>query len=368
MEKKKLLIYNSTLLKGGTESYFINLAKHLPKDQFDVEVVIKNGDDIDQDQLNILNNLNIKTHLIHGNLINQMKSFKKFFSNHKNVYDIVHINATSAGNGIISYFAKKFGKAKQIIFHSHMSNNDTSNKIVDFVGSKLLKKNCTDFVACSTLAYDFMFGKNFKNKVPATILKNSIDINKFEYNPNFRNQIRSELKINDSCFVFVHVGRLCAQKNQEHIIKVFSLYKQHNSNSKLLLVGIGDDKQKLENLATSLNVKDDVLFLGSRNDVEKILNASDILVFPSIKEALGIVAIEAQASNLPVVASTDVPEEAKVTENFKRISLSEPLDVWVSQIKQFENVKRKSCSKELHSSGFSNEKAIQSVIDLYNKK
>jgi glycosyltransferase involved in cell wall biosynthesis len=75
----------------------------------------------------------------------------------------------------------------------------------------------------------------------------------------------------------------------------------------LWLVGDGSQRQRLENLSTSLGLADAVTFLGSRRDVPALLGQSDVFVFSTTREeGLGTVLIEALAAGLPIVAS-DVP-------------------------------------------------------------
>ena len=367
--KKNILIYNSSLLKGGTESYFINLIKSLPNGKFNIEVIIKSGDSVDKDHLETLQNLGIKVNLMRGGLISQMKSFKKFFKENQGKFDVIHINALSKGNGIISYFAKKFGKIPKVIFHSHMSgnDNDSKNKIIDFIGAKLLKKYSTDFVACSEDAYDYMFGKTFRSKCPSTVLNNSIDIEKFSFNPKVRDKMRDELKLDKDTFLLIHIGRFAYQKNHEFLIKLFSEFMKKEKNTKLILIGEGELKDEMKSLASELKITDNVLFAGTTTKVADYLQAADCFVFPSNHEGLGIVAVEAQASNLPVVASTNVPSEAQMNDNFVRLDLSEPYEEWINAILKFKGIKRRTCEKELSQKGYTNESATQKVVDLYNK-
>ncbi len=367
--KKNILIYNSSLLKGGTEAYFINVIKFLPRENFNIEVIIKSGEKVDNDHLETLQGLGVKVHLIKGGLLSQMKSFKKFFKENQKKFDVIHINALSKGNGIISYFAKKFGKISKVIFHSHMSgnDNDAKNKIVDFVGAKLLKKYSTDFVACSEDAYDYMFGKTFRDKCPSTVLNNSIDIEKFSFNQKVRDKMRDELKLDKDTFVLIHIGRFAYQKNHEFLIKFFGEFVKKETNTKLYLIGEGELKEQMQNLVDELKLNDKVVFVGTTSQVSDYLQAADCFVFPSNHEGLGIVAVEAQASNLPVVASTKVPGEAQMNDNFVRLDLESPYEEWINAVLKFKGIKRKTCKEELSQKGYTNDSAIKKIVDLYNK-
>ena len=78
---------------------------------------------------------------------------------------------------------------------------------------------------------------------------------------------------------------------------------------------------------------DRIIFLGQRSDVSELLTASDMFLFPSHYEGLGIVAVEAQASGLFCLASEGVPAAADIgTGLFERLSLAEGEDVWNKRI------------------------------------
>ena len=199
MEKINVIVYNSTLLKGGTESYFVGLIKNLDKSKFHVDVLIKNGDEIDADLYVQLKNYGCNTFLAKGSLLKRLLFIRKFFKTNKNKYQVCHINATSQGNGLISYFAKKNGNVPKVIFHSHMGGNDNNQDIIDKIGTKLMFKYSDKFVACSTMAGEFMFGLDFCKNNPVQVL-----------NPNKRRTWHQQKHFcNCSC------GQICSSKKSQ---------------------------------------------------------------------------------------------------------------------------------------------------------
>ena len=75
-----------------------------------------------------------------------------------------------------------------------------------------------------------------------------------------------------------------------------------------------------------------VVFTDARNDVERLMQAMDVFVFPSVFEGLGIVAIEAQSSGLHTIVSEHIPQEAFVSGYIESISLNEGTNRWASRI------------------------------------
>ncbi len=112
---------------------------------------------------------------------------------------------------------------------------------------------------------------------------------------------RKELGASVNDTILVSVGELNYNKNHQVIIKAIS--KIDNIHVKYWLCGRGEREESLHKLVDSLSLNNRIFFLGYRTDVPTILNAADIFCFPSRREGLGIAAIEAMASGLPLVTS-----------------------------------------------------------------
>ena len=102
-----------------------------------------------------------------------------------------------------------------------------------------------------------------------------------------------------------------AQKDQDTLIKAF----QHLPKDKyeLWLVGDGIRRIDLERLVDTLNLRQNVRFLGNRNDIPNILKSSDVIVMSSHYEGMSLSSIEGMAAGKPFVAS-DVPGLHEITE------------------------------------------------------
>jgi N-acetyl-alpha-D-glucosaminyl L-malate synthase BshA len=88
----------------------------------------------------------------------------------------------------------------------------------------------------------------------------------------------------------------------EDVIKVFyNIRKQ--IPAKLLLVGDGPERNKMESLCRELGTCEDIRFLGKLDAVEEVLSVSDLFMMPSEKESFGLAALEAMACEVPVISS-----------------------------------------------------------------
>ena len=158
---------------------------------------------------------------------------------------------------------------------------------------------------------------------------------KYKFNNTVRQRIRKDLKIENN-IVIGNVGRLHFQKNQSFLIDIFSMLSKIHDNLKLILVGEGEDHEKLENKVKELNLDDKVLFLGAINNVDEILQAFDLFVFPSLFEGLPVTLIEAQISGLKVfVGEKRINSKANINNNkYYVINPSEDRQKWVNIISE----------------------------------
>lgn len=235
----------------------------------------------------------------------------------KNKYKIVHINMLSMANILPIIAAKKAG-VKHIIVHSHNTGTPKGiiRKVLDKLNKSIAIKYATHYFACSQLAGEWMF----KNKVKFEIIKNAIDVEKFQFDPSIRLEIRKKLKINNE-FVIGHVGRFCEQKNHLFLINMFEKLCKIKNNYKLLLIGEGELKEKIKREIYNKKIENKVIILDPKDDIENYYQAMDEFVLPSKFEGLGIVAVEAQANGLPCICSDAIPDEVKILKTFKKLQL-----------------------------------------------
>jgi N-acetyl-alpha-D-glucosaminyl L-malate synthase BshA len=102
--------------------------------------------------------------------------------------------------------------------------------------------------------------------------------------------------------LLIHISNFRPVKRVNDVIEIFSRIIK-KKKAKLIMVGDGPDRPNAEWLAENLEVERDVRFLGKRSDMERLLSVSDILLIPSELESIGLVALEAMAYEIPVIAT-----------------------------------------------------------------
>jgi len=136
--------------------------------------------------------------------------------------------------------------------------------------------------------------------------------------------------------------------------------KSKKSNALLLIVGGGELELELKKKCKELGIESSVLFLGMRKDVERIIQAMDVFVFPSHFEGLGIAAVEAQAAGLACYFSNTIDSRIKILQTSKILNLNEGANFWANQIIENKNLKNIDIS-EIVNSEFNIETEVKKI-------
>ena len=104
-------------------------------------------------------------------------------------------------------------------------------------------------------------------------------------------------------FTVLHIGRFMDVKNHELLLRSFARFKEHHSDARLQLLGDGELKENMMQLAGQLNITDAVEFAGLQSNVYPWLHNADVFVLPSKFEGMPMTLIEAMGTGLPIVAS-----------------------------------------------------------------
>ena len=145
---------------------------------------------------------------------------------------------------------------------------------------------------------------NIKNDI--SVVPNFIDLDK--YNHGFTDCQRA-MMANDDEKIITHISNLRPVKRVLDVIKVFYNI-QKEMPAKLMLVGEGPEREKVEYHCQELGILDKVIFFGRSNEIDKILCFSDLFLLPTQTESFGLAALEAMASGVPVISSNTggIPE------------------------------------------------------------
>ena len=219
--------------------------------------------------------------------------------------------------------------------HTNQGRNGVWGLLFSNINKFLLDIVSTNQVACSQEAAEAVFGEKCFKKEKLTILKNCIDVDRFKYDSNTRSEVRKELGCEEA-FVLGCVGNLGREKNFAFCIEILQVILTKNKNARLVIIGDGKLRFELESTANLLNVRDKVLFLGRKKDVNRYLQGMDVFLMPSLHEGFGIAALEAATSGLPIFISKNMPREFEFYSKCKYLSIGDTANRWANEIVKYE--------------------------------
>ena len=261
---------------------------------------------------NALNELNVHMYQIDfersvfkiGNHIKSYKQMKKLMNERQ--YNLVHTHTpiSSLITRIAFKHSEIFNKCRMIYtahgFHFFKGNSPLKNFLfrnIEKYGAKY-----TDTLITINKE-DYEVAKNFKlrqNGIVEYIPGVGIDIDKINSIQGNKEELCNELKISCDSILLLSVGELNDNKNHKVVIQALSELPE---NVHYIICGAGPLKEKHEQLAEKLHIKERLHLLGYRSDVIKIMKSCDIFVFPSKREGLSVALMEAMACGLPCIAS-----------------------------------------------------------------
>lgn len=347
--------------RGGAETMIMNLYRRIDRSkvQFDFVEHTDGTAVFDEEILTLGGKIYHCPRFTGKNYFIYRNWWKLFFQKEGNKYDIVHghIGSTAA---IYLSAAKKYGK--YTIVHSHNTKGPFSAKEMAYrlMSEKVLKvADC--FFACSVPAGNDRFG----SKTAFKVINNAIDSKKYAYSHEIRKEVREEFHLKDE-FIIGHVGRFSPQKNHSFLVDIFYHIKKEMDNARLLLVGEGNDLQKIKQKIDKSGLTDSVIFTGVRSDVDRLMQAMDIFVFPSLFEGLPVTLVEAQASGLPCVISSKVPEDSIITNGLVTVkNPGNPVQEWAKCICEKKSIERCDTSEQIKARGFDIKETAKWLEDFY---
>lgn len=340
VKMNRILVFGMTENPGGVESFLVNYYRNIDRDKIQFDFLCNSHQLVAyEDELIKLGGRTFHITARSKDRNNYKKELKAVFENHASEWSAIWVNVCSLANIDYLKMAKRYGIKKRII-HSHNSQNMDSKLrvLLHRWNKRYIRKYATDFWACSEDAAHWFYSDELMKET--VIIHNAIDVERMKFDEKKRKNIRKQYKLENK-YVIGNVGRLHFQKNQEFAIEVFNEYHKGNPDSVLVLVGQGEDEEKLKVKVKEYRLADSVIFTGVQKDIQGWLSSFDIFLFPSLFEGLSVVALEAQANGIPILASRGVvPEEVKMSNNLVFFDLLEGNKAWADKIVMMREFKR----------------------------
>lgn len=312
--------------RAGLETMLMNYYRHIDRSriQFDFLTHRPERSDYDDEIESLGGRVYYAPRLYPQHYAAYFSFMKNFFREHPE-YQIVHSHIDA-----MSYLplcaAQKAGVPIRIA-HSHSTSIDRDFKYpIKQLFRKRMLHVANHCCACGQDAGRFLFGgESF------TLIPNAIDATSFVYDESVRREVRTELAL-DQRLVIGHVGRFSYPKNHLYLLEIFAEIRKIRPDSVLMLVGTGEKEQEVRKRAEALALSEHIRFMGSRSDVNRLYQAMDVFVMPSLFEGVPLTGVEAQFAQLPCIFSDKVPDEVAFTPLSCFVPLSDSPFAWAVQV------------------------------------
>lgn len=257
-----------------------------------------------------LSEKNVKIHQIDFernvfNIFQNLRAYKQLTAVVKSYhFDLIHCHSPIGGMlGRLSAVKSRKNGSK-VFYTAHGFHFHKGAPLLNWLIYYPIEKFCSLFTdTIITINHeDYSLAKRkMKAKHVEYVPGVGVDLTRFENIEVDRAAKRREIGVPEDAFLLMSVGELNENKNHQVIIKAMA--KLGNKNVHYAIAGKGDKKDFLINLADSLGVGEQLHLLGYRRDIPQLNASADAFCFPSLREGLGLGAIEGMACGLPLISS-----------------------------------------------------------------
>lgn len=307
----KIIHVINSLNCGGAENMLFKLIKYSDKEKYYHEIIslLPRGH-LSED----FETLQVKTHYLNISKKNIIKSLfiaKKIIKN----FDI--ISTWLYYSDFFGFLITRFTNKKLIwnIRHSNLSKEANKKKSLLLIRTNAFFSRFVDKITYNSeiaLENHKKIGYSNRNSI---IIPNGFELDKFKYNEQYRKYYRNKYNISEKDKILITVGRWDIQKDYYTLLKALNKLKE-KINFKIIICGTGLDynNKNLMKLIKKYKLDKNIILLGRRNDINKILSVADLYVSSSLGESFSNSIGEAMACGLHVVA-TDVGNNRELINN-----------------------------------------------------
>lgn len=300
----KILHVVGGMNRGGVETWLLNVLRQIDRKRFQMDFLVHTEQPCAYDEE--IRSLGSK--IIPCPYPSRLWTYRKNFSriwHELGPYDIIHSHVYLF-SGFVLYLATRLG-VKYRIAHIYPLKDQrpqtVARKIFQHLSLRLISSYADFLLTISQHTHDLLKATpNFQHK-PSAVIYCGIDISKFQKTVD-RERIRKELGLPIDKPIIIYVARFEAHKNHAQMIRIA---KRLNVNEyRFHFVMAGSHGNRLEAIKEEVAGRNDFSLLVGMTDISELMLASDLFLFPSLHEGFGIVAVEAAAAGLPIVA-TNLP-------------------------------------------------------------
>lgn len=345
----KVLQVVHSLGMGGAETWLMELLKHWSRQDVQVDFLLTSGQgDIFDEQAK---RLGAKLHYIQygrQRLPAFITAYRALLKRER--YDAIHHHADYAAGWQFLAALGVLPKVRVAHVHNpwlHITSNyavSPTRRLATRGGRGLLTALATHVCGTSAeILRQYGFDPSNAGRPKSLVVHCGFDVDRFQAprEPD-RTDVLAEFGWSADSKVILFAGRLDRalafshpqnHKNSWLALHVAKRARELDPSIKLIMAGAGDARSDLEQHVRGWGAADDLRLVGVREDIARLMRSAEVLLFPSAQEGLGMVAVEAQAAGLPVLASDAVPDEAVVVpELYTSVSLDASVEDWAKAL------------------------------------
>lgn len=364
---ERIAVVMGKMHSGGKKNLVMEYYRHIDRNRIQFDFICdKDSNAIPRGEIETMGGRVFEV-TPYQNILGNLKDIQKICR--QNRYKIIH-----GYNGTMNVFSMYAGwrsgipiRINESISMAHNSDNKTVIK-------KLLKpfSQCfsTHYMANGQECGRWQFGNSLYEQGKVEVFKTVINTAKNAFDPEQRKRTRSILGFGQS-MVVGHIGRLTEQKNTLFLIDIFSEILLREPTAKLLIIGDGNLKEAMLKKISESGIRENVIYLGRREDIQQFYNAMDCFLLPSLYEGLPVVGVEAETCGLPVFFSTEIPRESSPCDDLGHfIGLDRPAKEWAEKMiekTKYHMGKRSSRVEDVKKAGFDSEIEAGKLAEYYER-
>ncbi|WP_040210453.1 glycosyltransferase [Clostridium polynesiense] len=295
--KPKVLIFGSSTILGGSEIKIFEITKRLYRDDFHVETVFLYESGIIDKKIK---EIPVKTQCLDIKNKGFLKTFLSIWQLiYKGNYEAIYCFGYK-----VNFLVRIIGVLSKVKLFTAVESTKKDLNILAAVFDKLSSFKVSKYICVSESVRKVLESRNKISRKKITVIKNGIDLNRFNICKTYKDNKINELSINIQAedFVIGCIGNFRKAKGQDILLEAAYKLKDH-PYIKFILVGDGELRIYYEKLIKDYGLKEKVILLGVREDIPELMSILDILVVPSRWEGFGLAAVEAMACKVPIIAS-----------------------------------------------------------------